>query len=527
MSERLARSAGLNSLATMSSRLLGLVRDVIMAGLFGTGLAHDAFNIASRIPNLVRDLFAEGAMSAAFVPTFTRHLKTHGREAAWRLGNLVINALIVVTGGLVVLGLVFTEPILRLLGDDFATADGGEKLVLTAQLARIIMPFLTLVAVAVALGGMLNSLRRFFIPALSPALYNVAVIFAAFTFVPLAAHLGWNPIVGIAVGALLGGVFQIVLQLPALYREGFRYQPILNFRDPGLRQILLLMGPGTIGVAAAQVNLLVNTVLAAADPGAVTALTLAFRLMYLPIGLFGVAIATVSLPEIARQAAAGAFDEMRRTLSSGLRLMLMLSVPATVGLMALASPIVELVFQRGRFDAGSTSATAAALLYYAPGLLGYATVKITSPSFYAMQDARTPVTVSIVTIALNIVLNLTLVQVMGFRGLALGTAIAAVFNAVVLLILLSRRIHGLDLPRIGLAFGKILLASIAMGAAAYATEAWLNTALPPLTSLLRGLARVMGAMSVGVVVLALAAWALRLREFTDAWGRVLGKRRRR
>lgn len=517
MSERLAKSAGLNSLATLSSRLLGVVRDMVMAALFGTTMAADAFNIASRIPNLVRDLFAEGAMSAAFVPTFTRYLKTHGREAAWRLGNLVINALIVVTVALVVIGLIFTEPLLLLLGDDFADADGGAKLALTVDIARVVMPFLTMVAVAVALAGMLNALRRFFIPALSPALYNVAVIASAILFVPIASHLGWHPIMGIAVGALLGGVLQIVVQLPALYREGFRYRPILDFRDPGLREVLLLMGPGTIGVAAAQVNLLVNTVLAASIDGAVTSLQYAFRLMYLPIGLFGVAIATVSLPEVARQATAGAFGEMQRTISRSLRMMLMLSVPATIGLMVLAVPIVSLVFERGAFDASSTAATAAALLFYAPGILGYSVVKIASPCFYAMRDARTPVLVSLVTIGLNIVLNLTLVRVMGFTGLALGTATASVFNAAVLLVLLSRRLDGLEHTRVALAFIKILVASLVMGAAAHWTFAWLTAPL---------LVRVFGAIAVSVVVLGLAAWALRLQEFMDAWGRVLGRLRR-
>ncbi len=527
MSDQLARSAGLNSLATLSSRLLGVVRDMVMAALFGTTMAADAFNIASRIPNLVRDLFAEGAMSAAFVPTFTRHLKTHGREAAWRLGNLVINALIVVTGGLVVLGLLFTEPMLLLLGDDFAAADSGEKLALTVVLARVVMPFLTLVAVAVALAGMLNSLRRFFIPALSPALYNVAVIASAVTFVPIAQWLGWHPILGIAVGSLVGGVLQIAVQLPSLYREGFRYRPIFDFRDPGLREILLLMGPGTIGVAAAQVNLLVNTALAAGIEGAVTSLQYAFRLMYLPIGLFGVAIATVSLPEVARQATAGAFGEMQRTISRSLRMMLMLSVPATVGLMVLATPIVALVFERGAFDAASTQATAAALLFYAPGILGYSVVKIASPCFYAMRDARTPVMVSLATIVINVVLNLTLVRVMGFTGLALGTAIASVFNAALLLVLLSRRLDGLENARVALAFVKILLASAVMGAASYGVSQWLPTVMPPTwPQTIVEVLRVSAAIAAGLIVLALTAWALRLQEFMDAWSRVLGRLRR-
>src|SRR5687768_16375885 len=267
MSERLARSAGTIGLAVMTSRVLGVVRDQVMAFMFGTGMAQDAFQVATRIPNLVRDLFAEGAMSAAFIPTFTRYLKNEGKAAAWRLGNLVLNALLVVTTVLVVLGIVFAEPMLGLIPDfrdpavvsaEVAGPNGARKLALTAQLARIVMPFLTLVAIAVALGGMLNSLRRFFIPALSPAIYNLGVLFAAVAIVPFCGDRPEDKIIGIAIGALIGGVGQIVVQLPLLYREGFRYRPILSFKDPGMREILLLMGPGTLGLAAAQVNLVVK-----------------------------------------------------------------------------------------------------------------------------------------------------------------------------------------------------------------------------------------------------------------------------
>lgn len=541
MSERLARSAGTIGLAVMTSRVLGVVRDQVMAGLFGTGMAQDAFNIATRVPNLVRDLFAEGAMSAAFVPTFTRHLKLHGQAAAWRLGNLVLNALVVVTGVLVLAGILGARPLIGLL-DDFSGPGGAERLTLTVQLARIVMPFLTLVAIAVALGGMLNSMRRFFIPALSPAIYNVGVLFSAIAIVPFCEQFGLHKVAGIALGALIGGIGQIVIQLPLLYREGFRYQPILSFRDPGLREILLLMGPGTLGLAAAQVNLLVNTYLAYGErEGAVSALSFAFRLMYLPIGLFGVSVATAALPEVARHAATGAIDDMRRTISSSLRMMLMLSVPATVGLMALSGPIVELIFQRGYFTTESTHMTALALLCYAPGLIGYSAVKIASPTFYAMNDARTPVMVSVGTIALNLILNITLVRVMSFQGLALGTALAALFNSGMLVHLLSRRIQGIEGGRIFQAFLKILIASLAMGAVAMVVEARLDAHLPAMQSwvawlpdrvqastaqTLRAGMRVSGAILAGLLTLGAAAHTLRLQEFAAVRTRIMQRLRR-
>jgi putative peptidoglycan lipid II flippase len=315
-----------------------------------------------------------------------------------------------------------------------------------------------------------------------------------------------------------------VVQLPLLYREGFRYRPILSFKDPGMREILLLMGPGTLGLAAAQVNLVVNTILALGEgDGAVSALTFAFRLMYLPIGIFGVSVATAALPEVARHAASGALDEMRRTISSSLRMMLMLSVPATVGLMALSSPIVELIFQRGEFTSEGTRMTALALFCYAPGLIGYSAVKIASPTFYALNDSRTPVLVSVGTIALNLILNITFVRLFGFQGLALGTALAALFNSGLLMYLLSRRIQGIDGARVLQTFGKILIASLAMGAAAIVTEAWLDAYLPGMQHTLRAAIRVGMAIGVGLGVLALAATVLRLHEFTAVRSRLLAR----
>ena len=522
MSSRLARSAGLIGIATMASRLLGVAREIVLARLFGASAtpAMDAFNVAFRIPNLVRDLFAEGAMTAAFVPTFTRTLHSRGREAAWRLGNLVINALLVVTGVIVVLGIVFAEPITRTIasGVEFTSVPG--KLELTTELTRIMMPFLTTVAVAVAVMGMLNALHRFFLPALSPAMFNVATILCAFVLVPFMPAIGLPPIAGIAIATVIGGIGQIAVQWPALRREGFRYKPILSFRDPDVREILRLMGPGTLGLAAVQINVLVNTSLATTEPqGAVSWLQYAFRLMYLPIGLFGVSIATAALPDLSRHAAADDKDAMRRTISTGLRLMLMLNVPATIGLIVLAQPIIELLLEYGRFDPHDTAATAAALMFYSPGLLGYSAVKIASPSFYSMGDSRTPATVSVMSIGVNLGLNLMLVRVMGFRGLALGTAIAAIFNASMLLFLLARRLDGLDGRRIAVSFGKILVASVCMGAASYFAALWLADAIPSPAWYWRAV-RVSGAIAAGILVLLGSARLLSIAEFDDAVSRV-------
>jgi putative peptidoglycan lipid II flippase len=520
MSRGLARSAGLIGVATLTSRVLGLVRDMVQSWYFGTSHAADAFTVATRIPTLLRDLFAEGAMSAAFVPTFTRTLQTSGRPAAWRLGSQVVNALLIVTGAIVVAGVVFAGPLVSGYAGPYADTPG--KLELTEQLTRINMPFLLLVAVAAAYMGMLNALRRFFLPATSPALYNVVFIACTVVLVPVFRQAGVDDVMALSAGMLLGGVAQIVAQWPALRQEGYRHEWRLNPRDPNLREMLALMGPGTLGAAAAQINLLVATALATAVDGAATALSLAFRLMYMPIGIIGVSVATAAVPEFARQAATDALPAMRDTLSRGVRLMLMLSVPATVGLMVLAGPIVALVFERGAFGDASTVLVATALLYYAPGIVGYSLVKIASPGFYSLGDARTPVIVSVASIVLNLILNLWLNAIMGFPGLALGTSIAANLNGVVLLVLLARRIGGGDGPRVTRSMLKITAASGIMGAAVYGTELGLEQALPG-AGLWLQIVRVFGSIAAGLGTLALAAWLLRVDEFTVAARRVLGR----
>ena len=511
---RLATSAGIIGTATLTSRVLGLVRDQLLAFLFGAGNAMDAFNVAYRIPNLMRDLFAEGAMSSAFVPTFTQRLAADGKSAAWKVGNQLINALVVVTGILVLLGIIFAEPLTWLLAGSYADVPG--KLELTVTLTRILLPFLTLVAVAAAVMGMLNSLNRFFTPALSPAMFNVGIILSAVAFVPIMGRIGMEPIVGIAVGAILGGLGQIVVQLPALYREGFRYRPVLNPGDPDLREILRLIGPGTLAGAAVQINLLVNMVLATGEgTGAVSWLGYAFRVMYLPIGLFGVSIATATLPAVSRHAAQEQLDGIRRTVSSALRMMLILNVPAMVGLIVLADPIVELIFERGSFLPPDTSFTAAALCFYAPGLIGYSAVRIAVPCFYALKNSFTPMLISVLAVALNIMLNLILVRFMGFRGLALGTSIASLVNAALLLLLLRRRLGGLDLGRVATTASRIALAAAFMGGTVWVAHGQLVEFVSG-TGLIARLIQVFGSIGGGLVVLLGAAKLLRLAELDQA-----------
>jgi putative peptidoglycan lipid II flippase len=453
-------------------------------------------------------------MSAAFVPAFTRHLTTGGKSGAWRLGNSMLNTLLLITGVLVILGVVFARPIVAAFAPDYAAVPG--KLELTVQLTRIMLPFLTLVAVAAVLMGMLNALQYYFVPSVAPAAFNVASIVCAVSLVPFMPAVGLPGIAALAVAALLGGLGQVTAQWPALAREGFRYRPRIDWGDPHLHGVLMLMVPGTLGLAATQINLFVATQLATSQgTGAVSWLSYAFRLMYLPIGLFGVSIATAVLPQAARHAAAGDRRAVRDTVSHGLSLMLMVNLPAMVGLIVLAPPIVRLLFEHGRFTAADTAATAAALQLYALGLIGYSAVRILSPVFYALGRHRVPVVVSVATVIVNVILSLIFVQRLGFSGLALSTSISAVFNAALLLVLLRMRLERLGGRQLTGTFCAVTLAAGAMAIVTASVDRW-SDALIPGQGLLSQAMRLTASIAAGLGALGLSASVLKIRAFDES-----------
>jgi putative peptidoglycan lipid II flippase len=422
---------------------------------------------------------------------------------------------------LVVLGILFAQPLVLVLAGDYAAVPG--KIALTVQLTRTMLPFLVMVATAAAMMGMLNSLDRYLVPSLAPAVFNVFSILTTLVLLPVCGRFGWPSILAMAIGVLAGGLGQVGLQWPALRREGYRYMPVLDLREPGLRDVLLLMGPGTLGLAATQVNVFVNTWLATSQgTGAVSWLNYAFRLMYLPLGLFGVSIATASVPAIARRAAARDLDGLRRTLSSGVAMMLALTIPATLGLVVLARPIVALLFERGRFTANDTEATAAALVCYAIGLAGYSIVKVATPTFYAIGQSRTPVIVSAIIVVANAALNLLIVRRFGYRGLAFGTSLSALANAWLLLYLLRNRLGPLNGRHLATVSMRMLAASLVMAAVAWGVQRELALMIPG-HSLLVELVRVGSAITAGLAVLAPAAKLLRVTEFTDVVGAILAR----
>ncbi|MDH4223074.1 MAG: murein biosynthesis integral membrane protein MurJ [candidate division Zixibacteria bacterium] len=456
--DSIAKSTGLVSSATLLSRVFGLIREQVFAYLFGAGLATDAFVAAFRIPNLLRDLLAEGALSSAFIPVFTEKLTLQGKEEAFRLTNLIINLLLILLCVIIVLGIIFSPAIVNLIAPGFNKVEG--KIELTTLLTRIMFPFLALVSLAAICMGTLNSFRRFGAPALAPALFNLGMILAGFFISPFLDP----PITGMAIGVILGGIGQLAIQLPFLFRLGYKYKPILNWNDPGVRKILLLLSPAILGLASTQVNIFINTLIASLLPqGSVSYLNYSFRLMHFPLGVFGVAVATVTFPVLAEKAAHKNYGEIISTCSSSMKLIFFFTLPSAIFLAVGSKQIISLLFQHGRFGYMDTIATAQALNFYAIGLFAYASVRVLAPVFYTIGNAKIPVISSTISVGVNIILNLILMHPLSYRGLALATSFSAILNMSILLSLLHKKVGKFDKMDLGRSFLKILIASAMMG----------------------------------------------------------------
>jgi len=470
----IVRSAGVVSLAVLGSRITGLLREIAMARLFGAGMAYDAFLLAFRIPNLTRDLFAEGALSSAFVPTFTEYLSRRGKAAAVELANLVATALVLVVGSLCLVGIVASPLLVWLLAPGWAQAEPA-KFALAVKMTRVMFPFLLLVALAAEAMGILNACNQFGLPASASTFFNLGSLgFGLLIGYGLGPRIGLLPIEGMAYGVLLGGALQLGGQLPSLLRRGFRFRPGIQWSHPGLRRIIRLMAPAILGSAAVQINVMVNTNFASliVDPlrgpnGPVSWLSYAFRFMQLPLGLFGVAIASATLPSVSRSAASGNLEQYRTTLAGSLGVVFLLTVPSSVGLCVLGAPMIGAIYEGGQFAPYDTMQTARALSAYAVGLAGYAAVKVLTPGFYALGDARTPMIVSLASILVNYLAALTLTRwaKLGHTGLALATSTVMLFSVVALFSKMRSRVGGLHGRRLAVSLVKIALASAVMGLA--------------------------------------------------------------
>jgi putative peptidoglycan lipid II flippase len=506
--ESVGRAAGRIGVVTLFSRLLGLAREQLFAAAFGVSLYSDVFVAAFRIPNLLRNLFAEGALAAAFVPTFSGELATRGREAAYRLANLVMTTLAVLLGAFVLLGLLFPEPLVHLISPGFE----GEKVDLTVLASRVMMPYLVFVSLAAVCMGMLNAQERFTRAALAPAMFNVVSIaigalLLVFGVAPKTALLGWS------IGTLLGGLAQFLYQLVAMRRLGFRLRPRFDLllRDKGQRKIAKLMAAAVIGLAATQTNLLVNTIFASQDEGAISYLNYSFRILYLPLGLFGIAAGMITAVRTGKAVAREDLDGVRKAMRQGIRFLLVFTIPSMVGMILVARPLVALLFERGRFLPEDTRNTAIALSLYGAGLLGYSTIRVFVAGYYSLSRPYVPVIGSFAAVGTNLIFNLIAYRHLGFAGLALGTSLGAYVNLCILTLWFHHD-YGILEARLTKLFFKVLVAVGAMAFFVHLTVGLVES--PSFPSGFGGsILAVLLPIAAGVAVYSLSCRLLRIDEF--------------
>ena len=518
------RATGIVGIAILCSRVLGLVREMVIAALFGATRNMDAFLTAFRAPNMLRDLFAEGALSTAFVTTFSRRIAKEGDESAWKLASKVATLTLVFMSAVTLLGILFAPVLIKILAPGFPV----DKAALTILLTRIMFPFILLVSLAALAMGMLNAKHVFGIPAMASSFFNLGSIIGGIALCYWLdpqpdwrhPHFGERGLIGLSMATLIGGFLQLIVQFPALRRVGFRFRPDLNWRDPGVRTILVLMGPATIAASAVQVNVAINSGFASGlGDGPMTWLNIAFRLMQLPLGIFGVAVATVTLPLVSRNAALGDLAGFRSALSHAMRLVMLLTIPSAIGLIVLAEPIISVIYQHGRFTAEATRQTAAALRFYAIGLAGYSGVKVLAPAFYALDKRHLPMLVSLLSILVNFGLNwvFTFHLGLGHRGLALSTSLVAITNFLLLYIMMRRYAGRLETGAMFQLLGKLLIAGVFLAAICEVANRFLSA---PHLSLWEKIIEVTVAIAVGATAFFGAAFALRVAEVREVFGLV-------
>jgi putative peptidoglycan lipid II flippase len=511
MSEKrqISRATGIMGVATGLSRVAGLVRDVVVAGLFGAGFATDAFFMAFTIPNLLRRFFAEGSLTAAFVPTFADVYHRQGEEEARRVANICWTLLLVVMAAVTVLGILCSPWIVRAIGFGFAEVEG--KLALTDYLNRLMFPYIFFVSLLALLTGILNVLGHYFLPALSPLLLNLSMIACAVVLAPAFEV----PITALAVGVLLGGALQLLMQYPALQRKGIRLRLDFNFRHLAVVRIARLMLPGVVGVAIYQINVVVSRLLASFLPeGSVSYLYYGQRLFEFPQGIFIVSLAQAVLPAMSRQAALNDEAGLKESLRFALALIVLVTLPAAVGLMLCAVPVYSLFFMSGAFTYADVQQTALALAAYAPGLLFVGVSRVVVPTFYAMQDTRTPVLISFWTLLANAGLGLLLMGPMQHTGLALALTLSSVFNALLLIWVLRRKVGRLGLAPVGASFLRLLPLTALMAAVVWGILGYGDWGMAG-ARLHKGVV-LGGALLAGVVVYTGGCLLLRIPEATEA-----------
>jgi len=504
--KKLTKAAGVIGSATLLSRIMGFIRDMVIAWFFGAGLLSDAFFVAFRIPNLLRRLFAEGSLSIAFVPVFTEYLKKDGRTEAFKMARSTLRMLSILLVILTVAGILSAPWIVRVVAPGFT----GAKFTLTVTLTRIMFPYIFFICLVALSMGILNTLGHFAAPALAPVFLNVAIIGAVLFIAP---HME-TPVAGLAIGVLIGGFLQMLLQVPFLIKKGFRFWQTAPVYHPGVKRIGKLMGPAVFGAAVYQINILIGTLLASLLPeGSVSYLYYADRLVQFPLGIFAISMSVAVLPSLSRQAAAHDFTALADTFSYSIRLIFFITLPAMTGLIVLREPIVALLFQRGEFGAASTRLTAYALIFYSAGLWAFSAVRVVVSTFYSLQDTITPVKMASVSIIANILLSLLLMGPLSHGGLALATSLASMINFALLVWVLRRRLGELSGKTIIESIGKSVVCALIMGGVlGYLLGLF---PLPPGAPLWRLLAGVAIGVILGIGIYGACAYVLRCPELKD------------
>jgi putative peptidoglycan lipid II flippase len=503
---QIVRAAGTVMAAFIFSNLVGLARGVVVTNAFGTSVDLDAFNGANRIAELLFNLVAGGALASAFVPTFTGFLTRTDSRGAWRLASAVVNLVFLVLALVSTLAAFLAPQIVRYILFMLVPDFNPSQQALTVALLRIMLPSVAIFSVSGLLMGVLNAHQIFLIPAVAPAMYSLGMIFGTLALSPCIG------IAGLAWGVVIGASLHLLVQLPSLFKlKGVNYQLTLGFGNRVVGEVIRLMAPRVLGVAVVQLNFIVNTIIAFSLPeGSVSAVTWAFTLMLMPQMAIAQSAAIAALPTFSAQVARGRLEDMRSSLAATLRVVLLLALPASVGLILLRYPLVALLYQRGAFTPHSTEMVAWALLWYSAGLVGHSLVEIVSRAFYALHDTRTPVKVGVVAMGLNVVLSLgfskwfAAIGWMPHGGLALANTTATALEMVVLLALMRRRLHGMEGARLWLGLRQTAAAALAMG---LAVQGWL-WAVGSMNKLV-GLA---GGVVIGVAVYVLAVYLLRVPE---------------
>lgn len=506
--ELVTRAAGVVGIFTFLSRILGLVRDMLIANFFGSGMSADAFFVAFRIPNLLRRLFAEGSFSVAFIPVFTEYLQTKSKEEAFFLARVVLTSMVLILTAVTILGIVLSPLIVRIIAPGFGGM--GEKYALTVFLTRIMFPYIFLVSVLALFTGILNSLKHFAAPAIAPIFLNLSMIAALLILAPYMR----TPTVGLAIGVIVGGVIQMVLQIPFLLDKGLSLRPSWMPAHPALKKIGILMLPTIFGSAIYQINQLVGTLLASLlREGSVSYLYYADRLVQFPLGVFAIAISTAVLPSLSREAAEGDLGRLRETFSHAIRLTMFITIPAMVGLIVLREPIIRLLFQRGAFNSFTTIMTAQALLYYSLGLWAFASLRVFVSAFYSLQDTKTPVKVAVVAMVANIAFSLLLMGPLKHGGLALALSLASTLQLCMLIFLLRKRLGGIEGRVVVGSMAKSFLCSLIMGVLIYVLAFEVLAEVLNRGILAIGIG-VVAIISVGLVIYFISARLLGSKELT-------------